>query len=1014
MSLYQNKILKKYIATESEKIKAAYKMYSNYFHNSDIQENIRNSKEEQFQEGFLRELFVKVLGYTLNPDPNYNLITEKKNETNSRKADGAILVNGEVKAIIELKDLKTTDLKTVESQAFGYKNYNRNAVYVITSNFKKLRFYIDTAVEHIEFNLFTLTADEFAVLWLCLAYENICKDLPKSLKNESVSNEDQITKKLYKDYSRFKQELFANLTEQNPQYDKLLLFKKSQKLLDRLLFIFFAEDRNLLPPNSIAEIIEQWEKLKEFDEYRPLYERIQKYFGYMNTGFKGKKHDIFAYNGGLFKPDEVLDNIFISDEVLRENSLRLSQYDFESEVDVNILGHIFENSLTEIEEINQSISKGETAPQKSKRKKDGVFYTPRYITTYIVENTLGKLCTEKKAELEIDESEYFTDRRRQLATRKKLDEKLKNYRQWLLGLSICDPACGSGAFLNAALDFLINEHNLLDEMSAKLLGGGLVFPDVENAILENNLYGVDINDESVEIAKLALWLRTAKPNRKLNSLNNNIKCGNSLISDPKVAGSKAFDWQSEFPQVFEKGGFDVVIGNPPYVFARENFSNEEKSFYANNYTSAKYQVNTYMVFMEKALLLLKQKGKSGLIIPDSWLMIYSAENLRKFILEKTTVREIVSLVGKSFEDANVETVIFIADNYVSEKDNQIRISETEENTGNIKFLHRKGQENFTHNAGFEFTVFSDNRNANLIEKIKAGSKGLDELCNVKAGLQAYEKGKGNPPQTENDVKNRPFDYRFQLNENTYRYLEGGNVLRYGINWSDTWLYYGDHLAAPRTFSLFSGEKIIIREITGKYPHCIVATYSDEVYLFNRSNIAVIQREEYEMSMKYILLILNSRLLSFYFEKNTAKAKRKLFPKIILNDLRLFPIKQISLSAQQPFIENADLMLSFNAELQTKRQRFISRLKDNFEKVKLTGALEKFDESDFKSFVSELKKQKITLSLKQQDEWEEYFSEYKAGCNQLSLQIEKTDEIIDKMVYELYKLTEEDIKIVEGK
>ena len=100
MSLYQNKILKKYIATESEKIKAAYKMYSNYFHNSDIQENIRNSKEEQFQEGFLRELFVKVLGYTLNPDPNYNLITEKKNETNSRKADGAILVNGGVKAII--------------------------------------------------------------------------------------------------------------------------------------------------------------------------------------------------------------------------------------------------------------------------------------------------------------------------------------------------------------------------------------------------------------------------------------------------------------------------------------------------------------------------------------------------------------------------------------------------------------------------------------------------------------------------------------------------------------------------------------------------------------------------------------------------------------------------------------------------------------------------------------------------------------------------------------------------
>lgn len=289
---------------------------------------------------------MKVLGYTLNPTPNYNLITEKKNETNSKKADGAILINSEVRAIIELKDLKTTNLKTVESQVFGYKNYNRNAAYVITSNFEKLRFYIDTAVEHVEFNLFTLTVDEFAILWLCLAYDNIAKDLPKQLKNESVSNEDQITKELYKDYSRFKRELFADILANNNGINPIVLFKKSQKLLDRLLFIFFAEDRNLLPPNSIAEIIDQWEKLREMDEYRPLYERIQKYFGYMNTGFKGKKYHIFAYNGGLFKPDEVLDSIVISDEVLWDNSLRLSQYDFESEVDVNILGHIFENSLT--------------------------------------------------------------------------------------------------------------------------------------------------------------------------------------------------------------------------------------------------------------------------------------------------------------------------------------------------------------------------------------------------------------------------------------------------------------------------------------------------------------------------------------------------------------------------------------------------------------------------------------------------------------------------------------------
>ena len=264
MSLFQHTILKKQILACSEKIREVYKLYSAYFLNPEIQENIRNSKEEQFQEGFLRELFVKILGYTLNPTPNYNLITEQKNETNARKADGAILVNGEVIGVIELKDGKTTDLKSIETQAFGYKNYHKKAIYVITSNFEKLRFYIDNAIDYEEFNLFELTEEKFAVLWLCLAYENISKNLPKYLKTESVSKEEQITKELYKDYSAFKRALFDDIRRNNPQFGVLELFKKTQKLLDRLLFILFAEDSGLLPPNSIMEIVNQWEKLKEF------------------------------------------------------------------------------------------------------------------------------------------------------------------------------------------------------------------------------------------------------------------------------------------------------------------------------------------------------------------------------------------------------------------------------------------------------------------------------------------------------------------------------------------------------------------------------------------------------------------------------------------------------------------------------------------------------------------------------------------------------------------------------
>ena len=417
MQIFQRNILNKYIkGLDNTLIDERYKTFSRFFLDPERQANILNSKEEQFQEGFLRELFVKILGYTLNPDPNFNLTTEKKNETNSKKADGAILVDGKVVGVIELKDHKTPDLSKVEAQAFNYKSQHKEALYVVISNFEKLRFYIDNAVDFEEFDLFHLTRDDFARLWICLAYENIAKNLPKQIKAASLTNEDQITNALYKDYSNFKRDLFEDILKNNPTDDtehKILLFKKTQKLLDRLLFIFFAEDRGLLPPNSIMLIINQWEKLKDLDEYQPFYNRLKKYFGYMNTGFQGKNYEVFAYNGGLFKPDEILDGLTISDEVLMRYCKKISDYDFQSDVDVNILGHIFENSLTEIEEITTKLQQGE-APTISKRKKDGVFYTPQYITKYIVENTVGKLCEEKKAELGIDESEYFADKSLQL------------------------------------------------------------------------------------------------------------------------------------------------------------------------------------------------------------------------------------------------------------------------------------------------------------------------------------------------------------------------------------------------------------------------------------------------------------------------------------------------------------------------------------------------------------------------------------------------------------------------
>ena len=605
MSLFQSVVVNRYVKElDAQLLSKAWQSYADCFLDPIKQDNIRLSKEEQYQEGFLRDLFVDVFDYTLNPNPNYDLTTEFKNQTSSKKADGAILKDGDAIGVIELKGMNITDMGKIEAQAFGYKNNQPKCRYVITSNFQKLRLYIDNAVEYEEFDLFAMTQDRFALLYLLLRQTSMIADLPAKIKSESISQEEAITKQLYKDYSVFKRELFADLTANNADIDALLLFQKSQKLLDRLLFIFFAEDSHLLPANFAKGMINEWQQLKALKMTVPLYDRVKAYFGYLDQGHKDEHSEIFAYNGGLFRPDTLLDSMVISDELLRTHILILSEYDFASEVDVNILGHIFENSLSELDEVKAQLAGEVVDKSQTKRKKDGVFYTPKYITKYIVENTIGKLCADKKSELAIIDEDFIKPKKltgKAKETLQSQDSALESYRNWLLQITVCDPACGSGAFLNEALNFLIAEHSYIDELHAKLYGDSMIFPDIENSILENNLFGVDINEESVEIAKLSLWLRTAQPRRKLNNLNDNIQCGNSLIDDIEVAGDKAFNWQTAFPQVFAKGGFDVVIGNPPYgIFVSE----KEELHYKENFPLTEYKINLYILFNLAIRILL--------------------------------------------------------------------------------------------------------------------------------------------------------------------------------------------------------------------------------------------------------------------------------------------------------------------------------------------------------------------------------------------------------------------------
>lgn len=1071
MALFQSVVIKKYLnELDAQSLGDAWQRYADCFLDVQKQDNIRLSKEEQYQAGFLRDLFVTVLGYTLNPDPRYNLTTEFKNQTGNKKADGAILKDGHAIGVIELKGMNTTDLSKIEAQAFGYKNNQPQCRYIITSNFQKLRLYIDNAIDCEDFDLFAMTRDRFAFLYLLLHHDSILADLPAKIKSESLSQEEIITKKLYKDYSVFKRELFADLVANNAAVDALVLFQKSQKLLDRLLFIFFAEDSHLLPANFAKGIISEWRQLKALKMTVPLYDKIKQYFIFLDTGYKDEHCEIFAYNGGLFRTDSLLDSVVISDEVLRHHILRLSEYDFGSEVDVNILGHIFENSLSELDEVKAQLAGAALDKSQTKRKKDGVFYTPKYITKYIVENTVGKLCTDKKAALDLNDDDYQqevifnkdgTKKRKsakQITTEEQALARLNAYRDWLLQITICDPACGSGAFLNEALNFLIAEHEYIVELETKLFGQGLAYPDIENSILEHNLFGVDINEESVEIAKLSLWLRTAQPHRKLNDLNNNIQCGNSLIDDVSVAGDKAFDWQSAFPQVFANGGFDVVIGNPPYLRIQglQDAYPEMVSYYDKQFQSASGNYDIYVLFIERALELINQSGQVSFILPHKFLISEFGEGLRKLlsqdklvssllhfeehlVFEVTTYTCILTLDKKPKEDLQFkfinpqkiqepfEWTNLSYDNLTHDKWNLL--SDTE-----INLFAKLHQQPLTAKDVFSKIFVGLQTSADKIFLIEGSVKGnmvhgysqsLDCEVEIETGIvKPLLKGQDVsryagldnqyyvvfPYMINDDGKAVPMeeDYIKSNFSNGYNYLKNNEVELRGrekgrFNQKNEWYLFGRKQGINEVEQI----KIITPEIS---LGCNMSLDDGSMY-HNTKCYSFILNSPSKLAYSFYLSVLNSKIM-WFFLSNTGYVLRGGYFTFKTKYLYPFPLPELPDNADS-FAQKADLMLSLNQQLQQLNQRFIRTLQRKFTIDILSKKLTNWHELTYAEFIKELAKKKIKMSLSDESEWEDYFIAEHSKAAQLILQIEQTDSDIDQMVYQLYGLTADEIAIIEA-
>lgn len=1084
--MFQKKVVEKYLSKlDKELLKQKYDLFCSIFKNEKKIENIRNSKEEQYQEGFIRDLFVSVLGYTIKPEENYNILTELKNEvankSNSKKSDGAICEENnenKIRAVIELKGTDTTDLDKVAFQAFSYKNFHNECNYVIVSNFERLRIYVETQIEFEEFNLFNLGFERFCILYLLLELNQLKADIPLKLKHETLSEEKQITDNFYADYSTFKRLLFEDLCENNPESDKLLLFKKTQKLLDRILFILFCEDRNLLPPNSIAGIIGDYQKLKEMGYGQPLYNVFKTYFDRIDKGYKNENDsskNIFAYNGGLFKTDEILDNIKVGDDVLFIHTKRLADYDFESQISVDILGRIFENSLTEIEEVQKEIEAEKTGVKVEnnnvgKRKKDGVFYTPEYITKYIVENTIGRLCEEKRNEFKINDEEFSPEKSVKTGDDKKivsakqkvtdeLDKRLENYRTWLLDLKILDPACGSGAFLNAALQQLKIEHTLIDYYWSNIHNGELNFSEIENSILENNLYGVDINEESVEIAKLSLWLHTAKKDRKLTTLNGKIKCGNSLIDDPEVVGEKAFKWEEEFLEVFEKGGFDVVIGNPPYLRIQGIQENKDKDaiFYEQNYKSATGRYDLYVLFMEKSFSLIKENGIVSFILPHKFLNAEFGQGIRQFIYDNKALKSILHFgASQVFADATVYTCII----QLSHNNASFAFAEgnPEKLNGNLNFDSFP----FDKLSNTEKWTFQNGNNSKLIDKLKSQKLKLQDIydyCSqgtVSMGDDIYlMKGHfesnyfiGYSTEIEQTVK-----IEKELMKPT---LKGEDVKKYSTTQNQYWQIYPhyekdgvtvpyeeDELKSkfPLCYEYLSQFKDILIEKKRKYKTNEKYWYSlhraREIAMFNQTKIitpeislgcnmtldknslwhntkvyTILLKDNFKENILTYLTILNSKLM-WFFLSNTGYTLRGGYFTFKTKYLENFPIPDLTNSQfstiNSQLTSFADRMLSLNGVFQKKSSNFIKVVKQTFALEKVSTKMENFYELDFDGFIKELK-QKITPKLKL--EWLEVFEDTKKELLDLKQQIDSTDKEINQLVYQLYGLTDEEIAIVE--
>lgn len=1065
--------LPKEIPNYAEKIKAVQK-----FQKAILSSKIKTTKEESLQADFLNLFFGEILGYDYQNPKNWSLEKELKSKTDQTKVDGALgyfsiideteskeiednkstnnlIQKADVRAIIELKSANYNldkpqyrkDFKgSAVAQAFSYvSKQGGNCKWVLVSNFLEIRLYASNDQSRYEqFNILELDQDQnFRWFYYLLSKERLFKKDAVSptlhLYQNKLEKEENITKEYYAHYSELRVHFLQHLIENNPNKNPFDLLEYTQLIIDRLVFVCFVKDLELV---SIFILDKLQKSIKELYDRKQekFWHELLDFFDALDKGFNGR---VPAFNGGLFREKEELKNLQVKNNAIN-NLFQLTKYDYQSDLNVNILGHIFEQSLSDMEALKEQIAqKGNVSldeKQLSLRKTNGIFYTPEYITQYMVKESVGVWLEERKEEL-IEKNNYSTEQK----------QFWIDYKSVLENVKVLDPSCGSGAFLVQVFDFLwaewqivIREIEKLDIITTKkdtnsskntisldLTVSSEQFSEdkIKKHIVSNNLFGVDLNFESVEITRLALWLKTASKKETLADLSPTIKRGNSLISDKNISNF-AFDWNKEFLH-----GFDVIVGNPPYV---SHECIEHKNYLQKNYQTFEAFGDLYILFYEKAISLLNPKGILSFITSNSFLKAEYGSSLRNLILENHHVLQLINLEGsKIFEDATVSPIILISKEKTAKQPKEIKVLNHYYSINNTTSFDIFVKENtfYYPSTQSNFWTLKSAKEIDLLAKIKANHKTLEDYeTKIRLGIAT---GANDVFIIDEEKKQEFLKKNFKNNEIIKPILRGRDINRYSYEFANLYVLLtpneidvkneypdiysyldsfddsfknrgakGKHWTNLRATSFledFKEEKIIWIELSdkGRFALC-----KEEIYLLN-SAYFLIPPKEFESN--YILAILNSKLIQFYL-KSIANTSGAGTSRWINQYVKSFPIPVISIENQEVIIQKVKELLKIQNEIDKQNKNFLTILKTEFQINKISKKLKNWYDGDYEEFINEIDKKNI-LSFQEKKKWLTIFEEEQ----KLSLSIEKKqsqlDSEIDSLIFELYQINQEEKQII---